>query len=136
LRRRRSSVKFRRPSAKAAMPRALVRSLVSAVVAACFAFFASAGGAMPGCSGAGVADHAQHGSPAHPGGHHHAPPGSPACVVHLCCAHLHVPTPATLGGERVIALHAASGFVPSTDIPATPTPHALPFAQAPPAPIV
>jgi hypothetical protein len=119
------------------MPRPLVRSLVSAVVAAWFAFIATAGGAMPGCSGqASVADHAQHGSPAHPGGHHHAPAGSQACVVHLCCAHLDVSTPATLGGEHVIALHAASGFVPSADVPATRTPHTLPFAQAPPAPIV
>ena len=44
--------------------------------------------------------------------------------------------PATLGAEQVFALHAAPGFLPSADIPATPTPHALPFAQAPPAPIV
>jgi hypothetical protein len=119
------------------MPKPLVRSLVSAVVAACFAFFASAGGAMPGCSGpASAADHAQHGSSGHPDGHHHVPAGRQACVVHVCCAHLNVPTPATLGGEQVIALHAASGFVPSADLPAAITPHALPFAQAPPAPIV
>jgi hypothetical protein len=119
------------------MPRPLVRSLVSAVVAAWFAFIATTGGAMPGCSGqASAAEHAPHATPVHPGGHHHLPAGSQACVVHLCCAHLHVPTPATLGGERLIALHAASGFVPSADISATRTPHALPFAQAPPAPIV
>jgi hypothetical protein len=119
------------------MLKPLVRSLVSAVVAACFAFIASAGGAMPGCSGqAGVADQAEHGSPVHPGGQHHMPAGRQACVVHVCCAHLYAPASATLGVERVIALHAASGFVPSADVQATPTPHALPFAQAPPAHIV
>jgi hypothetical protein len=113
------------------------RSLVSVVVAACFAFIATASGAMPGCAGqAGVADRAQHGSPAHPGGHHHVPAGRQACVIHVCCAHLNAPAPATRGGEPVVALHAASGFVPSADMPATPTPHALPFAQAPPAPTV
>ena len=115
----------------------LVRSLVSAVVAASFAFIASASGAMPGCSGqAGVADHAQHGSPTHPGSHHNMPAGRPACVVHVCCAHLIAPAPTAPSGEDVIALHAASGFVPAADLPATPTPHALPFAEAPPAPIV
>ncbi len=119
------------------MLRPLVRSLVSAVVAAWFALIATTGGALPGCSGqASAADHARHGSPAHPGGHHHAPAGSQGCVVHLCCAHLDIPAPATLGGQHVIALHADSGFVPSADVPATRTLHALPFAQAPPAPIV
>ena len=118
------------------MLKPLVRSLASAVVAACFAFIATTSGAMPGCSGqAGVADHAQHGSPA-PGNHHHVPAGRQACVVHVCCAHLNAPVPAPLGGQHVFALHAAPGFLPSADIPATPTPHALPFAQAPPAPIV
>jgi hypothetical protein len=119
------------------MLKPVVRSLVSAVAAACFAFVASTSGAMPGCSGqASVADHLQHGSPLNPDSQHHVPAGRQACVVHVCCAHLYAPAVATLGGEHVIALHAASGFVPSADIPATPTPHALPFAQAPPAPIV
>jgi hypothetical protein len=118
------------------MLKPLVRSLVSPVVAACFAFIATTGGAMPGCSGqAGVADHAQHGSPA-PGGHHHMPAGRRACVVHVCCAHLNAAAPTTLVGEQVFALHAAPGLLPSADIPTTATPHALPFAQAPPAPIV
>jgi hypothetical protein len=119
------------------MLKPLVRSLVSAVVTACFAFIATASGAMPGCSWqASVADHAQHGSPVHSDGHHHVPAGRQACVVHVCCAHLYAPATATLGGEHVIALHAASGFVPAAGVPATPTPHALPFAQAPPALIV
>ena len=119
------------------MLKPLVRSLVSTVFAACFALVAGTGGAMPMCSGQGsVAGHAQHGSPGHPGGHHGAPSGSQGCVVHLCCAHLDVPSRASHGSEHLIALHAAAGFVPSADIPATPTPHALPFAQAPPASIV
>ena len=119
------------------MLKPLVRSLVSAVVAASFAFVATASGAMPGCSGqTGVADHEQHGSPAHPGGHHHMPAGPQVCVVHVCCAHLNATAPTTLGAEQVFALHAAPGFLPSAGIPTTPTPHALPFAQAPPPPIV
>jgi hypothetical protein len=120
------------------MLKPLVRSLVSAVVVACFAFIATTSGAMPGCSGqAGVADHAHHGSPVNSGGgHHHMPAGRQACVVHVCCAHLNVTGATTLGGGAVFALHAAPGFLPSAEIPGTPTPHALPFAQAPPAPIV
>jgi hypothetical protein len=124
-------------SSLGAMLTPLVRSLVSVVTAACFALIATTTGAMPGCAGQpGVADHAQHGSPTHPGGHQHVPAGRQACVVHVCCAHLNATGPASLGGELVFALHAAPGFLPSSDIPATPTPHALPFAQAPPAPIV
>jgi hypothetical protein len=119
------------------MLKPLVRSLVSALAAASFAFVATASGAMPGCSGqTGVADHEQHGSPAHQGGHHHMPAGPQACVAHVCCAHLNAPPPTTPRGEDVIALHAASGFLPAADLRSTPIPHALPFAQAPPAPVV
>ena len=119
------------------MQKPLVRSLVSALAAASFAFVATASGAMPGCSGqTGVADHEQHGSPAHQGGHHHMPAGPQACVAHVCCAHLNAPPPTTPRGEDVIALHAASGFLPAADLRSTPIPHALPFAQAPPAPVV
>jgi hypothetical protein len=115
----------------------LVRSLVSAVLTACFAVMASTGGAMPACSGSGdAASHAQHAFPGHTGGHHGAPAGSQGCVVHLCCAHLLHPSPAGLAGQRLVALDAAPGFVPSADLTVSPTPHALPFAQAPPAPLV
>lgn len=118
------------------MVRPLVRSLVSAVVALCFAVMASTGGAMPACAGAGnTASHA-HGSAGHAGGHHGAPAGSQGCVVHLCCAHLLVASAAGAGSDRVVAVSAAVGFVPSADLPDFRTPHALPFAQAPPAPLV
>ena len=120
------------------MLRPLVRSFVSTVAAACFAFIASTGGGMPICSGqAGIAGHAQHASPEHPAGHHGAPAGSQGCVVHLCCAHLDAPSAAAgRNGVRPIALHPAAGFAPATDLPLARTPHALPFAQGPPAPLV
>ena len=120
------------------MVRPLVRSLVSAVVAVGFAFIASTGGGvMPACSAPGSdAGHAEHGTPGHPAGHHDTPAGSQGCVVHLCCAHLHVLSPASLGSERLIALTAAAGFMPTTALPTIRTPHALPFAQGPPAPLV
>ena len=119
------------------MIRPLVRSLVSAVATVGFALIASTGGGVPVCSGpASVAGHAQHESPGHPDGHHGAPAGGQGCVVHLCCAHLHVAAPAGLGSDRLTAQRAAAGFVPSSDLPVTRTPHTLPFAQAPPAPLV
>jgi hypothetical protein len=119
------------------MVRPLVRSLVSAVVAVCFAVMASTGGAMPACAGPGsVAAHAHHGSAGHPAGHHDGPAGSQGCIVHLCCAHLFAPSPAGLGGERLVALGAATGLAPSTELPVTRTPHTLPFAHGPPAPLV
>ena len=120
------------------MLKPLVRSLVSAVVAACFAFIATASGAMPGCSGqAGVADHAQHGSPAQPGGHHHMPAGRQACVVHVCCAHLNGTAP-THARRRACVRAARRARLPAgrrhsrSRLPRT----RYPFAQAPPAPIV
>jgi hypothetical protein len=118
------------------MLKPLVRSLCSMIAAACFALVATTGGVMPACSGQSVAGHAQHGSPSHPGGHHGMPSGTQACVVHLCCAHLDAPSPATLGGERLVAHRAAPSFLPSALVQVTRSPHALPFAQAPPAPLV
>ena len=119
------------------MLKPVVRSLVSTIAAACFAFIASTGGALPVCSGPGsVAEHEQQGTTGHPAGHHGAPAGSQGCVVHLCCAHLHISSPGGLGSERLSALRAAPGFVPSADVPSTRIPHAFPFAQAPPPPLV
>jgi hypothetical protein len=119
------------------MVRPLVRSLVSAVVALCFAVMASTGGAMPACAAAGTGtSHAAHGSAGHAGGHHGVPASSQGCVVHLCCAHVLVAPTAGLGSDRVVSVSAAAGFVPSADLPDSRTPHALPFAQAPPAPLV
>ena len=119
------------------MVRPLVRSLVSAVVALCFAVMASTGGAMPACASAGTGtSHAAHGSAGHAGGHHGVPAGSPGCAVHLCCAHVLVAPPAGLGSDRLIAVSADAGFLPSTDVLSSRPPHALPFAQAPPAPLV
>ena len=119
------------------MLRPLVRSFVSTVAAACFAFVASTGGGVPVCSGqAAVSGHGQHAAPGHPAGHHGAPAGSQGCVVHLCCAHLDVPQPAARGAEQLVTPDAAAGFAPSADLPAARTPHALPFAHGPPAPLV
>lgn len=119
------------------MLKPLVRSLCSTIAVACFAWVAGTGGVMPACSGQGsMAGHGQHGSPGHPGGHHGVPSGTQACVVHLCCAHLDAPSAVSLTAQRLIALRAAQGFLPSARLQITRSPHALPFAQAPPALLV
>jgi hypothetical protein len=118
------------------MLRPLVRSLVSTIALTCFALIATAGGALPGCPTPGVASHAQHELPGHQDGQHGAPDGRQACVVHLCCAHLALPSAAALAGERLVDLQLASGCLPTSDRTATRPAHVLPFAQAPPAPLV
>lgn len=114
----------------------LVHSLASAVLTLCFAIMASTGGAMPACAEPDSAASHHDGTAGHPGEHHGAPAGIQGCVVHLCCAHLLVPAPARLSSDHLVALTPAAGRVPAADPPVTRTPHALPFAQAPPAPLV
>lgn len=111
------------------MLRPLVRSLVSAVVAACFYLGGVAGSGMSGCAPPQGHDHgATHGQPDQGGqssrGTH--------CVVHLCCADMAPQPPVALGtvplGPAIRDVGLAATAAVSTERPA----HSLPFAHAPP----
>ena len=113
------------------MLRPLVRSLVSAVVAACFALSVASWGRPPECASHAVAPGHHQGSHA-PSGQHDQRPASQTCTVHLCCAHLAHEPPAALAAERLADAPAAAGFIGATTAPVTRPAHALPFAHAPP----
>ncbi len=117
------------------MLRPLVRSLVSTVVAVCFALVSTAGTTMPGCPGqGGVAPPGQHAS--HGPSDHDSSSGNQACVVHLCCAQMELPAASARGVERQVEQQAAGGFIRAVTTIAARPPHTLPFAHAPPTPIV
>jgi hypothetical protein len=114
---------------------ALVRSVVSGIVATCFALSATTLGAMPlACASVVSAEP----SPAH---HHGSEPGHshrgrlPAgahCPIHLCCATLATPVVPSLSIHASIAAQQSIGFVPFSSVPSSHPPHFLPFANAPP----
>ena len=121
-----------------------LRSLLSAVLAVCFAQSAMAWGRMPECAGpAGgspsahhASSHGDHASGAPSREHRGRTPANQACVVHLCCAHLAPQAPVTLGAARLSDARANAGLVAvSANVVLRPA-HSLPFAHAPPHPIV
>ncbi|HUR94001.1 MAG TPA: hypothetical protein VMY76_05430 [Gemmatimonadales bacterium] len=110
-----------------------IRSLIAALLAACFALVTTAGSTMPGCPGqGGGATPGQH----HAHGHSEGGPGSPSgastCVVHLCCAQMALPATAATGGEHHLELPQDPGAAPAVTHRAARAPHTLPFAHAPP----
>jgi hypothetical protein len=117
------------------MPTLLVRSVFSAVVAACFALSALTLGAMPGCATAAsdaqpASAHGHSSSHGHP--HGGQLPGAAHCPLHLCCANLATPVVSTLAVGRSFASQQAIGFVAASIIPHSRPAHLLPFAHAPP----
>jgi hypothetical protein len=110
----------------------LARSVVCAVVAACFALSALTYGATPVCS------MPAHDTPAHghSASHSHQQggqlPGAAHCSVHLCCANLATPVVSSLALGRSFAAHQANGFDPVSSRPESRPAHFLPFAHAPP----
>jgi hypothetical protein len=113
------------------MLRPLVRSLVSLVVAACFALSATSWGRPLDCAGHSQSP-GQHQGPQDRSHHHGQPPAGQACAAHLCCAHVTTGARTMLAAERLGEIAAASGFVGPRALPATRSAHTLPFAQAPP----
>jgi hypothetical protein len=112
------------------MLRPLVRTLVSAVVSACFALSVANWGRPAVC-----ASHALTGSGHHQGSHpagKHDQPASQTCAVHLCCAHLSAEPPTALAADRLSGAPTSTGLTAATAIPAARPAHALPFAHAPP----
>jgi hypothetical protein len=118
----------------------LFRSVLSACLTVCFAMSVVGWGSMPGCTLTGaVADHGV----AHAGdtGHRHShgqshAPGRQVCVVHHCCAHLALQPSTPSAGERFAEASTITGFTSASAVVAVRVAHVLPFAHAPPRPIV
>jgi hypothetical protein len=111
------------------------RSVISAVVAACFALGAITWGAMPECPVPGSSSQhlAVHGHGSHSHAHGAELRGVPHCP-HLCCANL--ATPVIVGGVagRLFSEFRSPGLIALTTTPAVRPPHSLPFAHGPPHP--
>jgi hypothetical protein len=116
------------------MPRSLVRSLLSTVVAVCFTLAVTSWGRPPECA-SHTATSGHDASHDRQQGHDHAP-AAQGCAVHLCCAHLAPVARAALAAGRLGELPADAGFAAASAVVAHRPEHALPFANAPPRPIV
>jgi hypothetical protein len=112
------------------MLRPMVRSLVSAVMAACFALSVASWGRPAECAGHSIA--AGHHDSHDPSGRHHEHPSGRGCAVHLCCAHLVLESPVALAADRLADAAATAGVTAAPGVPLTRPAHVLPFAQAPP----
>ncbi|HZA97987.1 MAG TPA: hypothetical protein VE399_04365 [Gemmatimonadales bacterium] len=113
----------------------LIRSLVTALVAASFALSAASWGSMPGCATPG------HGAEGHADGQHDSHghsatlgevPEAPQCFVHLCCIQLATLSPAAQAAERFAIPDRAPGFLAKKRVAGDRPSHTLPFAHAPP----
>lgn len=113
----------------------MLRSLLSGVIAACFALSAITWGTMPGCvvaTKAPAAHAAQEpGTSDQHSKHSGKLPASAACLVHLCCLQLATPGSVAVAPLRVSAPARATGLVAVTVFFHRPS-HTLPFAHAPP----
>jgi hypothetical protein len=116
------------------MLRPLVRSSLSAVVAVCFALAVTSWGRPPECA-SHTATRGHDASHDRQQGHDHAPAGQ-GCAVHLCCAHLAPVAPAALAADRFGEAPLDAGFTAAAAVVAHRPDHVLPFAHAPPRPIV
>ena len=107
------------------------RSVLAAILAACFALSAFTWGLMPGCvQQAGTSAHAAHVHAAH-GMHSSGSPASNQCSVHLCCIQLSgTPSEAASVGQ-LTSTQQNSGPVGTGVVLLRPS-HTLPFAQGPP----
>ena len=113
----------------------LLRSVFSAVSAACFALSALTLGGMPDCATTAAeaqptSAHGQGSSPGHP--HGGQLPGTAHCALHLCCANLATPVVSSLACGRSFAAPQTIGLSSTFIIAASRPAHLLPFAHAPP----
>ncbi len=109
-----------------------LRSLLSSVVAASFAFSAMAWGTMPECRVQGMPGHGgTHDRPAQHHSPHHPAPASQSCAAHLCCAHVSPQTSVALALGHSATVATDARLAAAAEAPRRPA-HTLPFAQAPP----
>jgi hypothetical protein len=116
------------------MPRSLVRSLLSAVLAVCFSLAVTSWGRPPECA-SHTASRGHDASHDRQQDHGHAPAGQ-GCAVHLCCAHLAPVARAALAADRLGQVTADAGFAAASAVVTHRPEHVLPFAHAPPRPTV
>jgi hypothetical protein len=113
----------------------LIRPVVSALVAACFALSAVTWGSMPGCTLPAQVTAAPSG-PGHESSHNHSSPGqvpgTPQCLIHLCCIQLATSSPKAKVSERFSEPDRTSGFLAKKRALEARPSHTLPFAHAPP----
>ena len=113
------------------MLRPLVRSIVSTLVAACFALSAVSWGRPAVCAGHTAG--AEHHGGSHDQSQDHGDRSARlTCTVHLCCAHLALQAPVAPAADQVDEVPSTAGFTAATAVTALRLPHALPFAHAPP----
>jgi hypothetical protein len=113
------------------MLRPLVRSIVSTLVAACFALSAVSWGRPAVCASHTAA--AEHHGGSHDRSQDHGDRSAGlTCAVHLCCAHLALQTSAAPAADQFDEVPSTAGFTAATAVAALRLPHALPFAHAPP----
>ena len=125
------ALRFGGPLPRALMLRPLVRTIVSTLVAACFALSAVSWG-RPAVCASHTAGAEHHEGPHDRSQDHGTRPASLTCTVHLCCAHLAFETPAAPAADQFGEVPSAAGFTAATAVAALRLPHALPFAHAPP----
>ena len=118
----------------------LVRSSLSALVAACFAASSVTWGNLPGCATAANLP-AAHTAAGHGESHQHPDqpgkvPGSVHCVVHLCCIQLITPAAAHIASARLTPPDRTVGLLPAVVFVLVRPSHTLPFAHAPPPALV
>jgi hypothetical protein len=114
------------------MLRPLVRSIVSTLVAACFALSAASWGRPSVCASHTAG--AEHHEGSHDRSHDHGTrPASLTCTVHLCCAHhLALQPSAAPAADQFGEVPSTTGLTAATAVAALRLPHTLPFAHAPP----
>jgi hypothetical protein len=121
------------------MRRALVRSALSSLIAAAFAFSALTWGWMPGCvlPGGKAAAEVPGGHQAHQN-HSHGDgnlPASGKCAVHLCCIQLAGTSAEVISSARLSAPERDASRVGESKLVLLRPSHSLPFANAPPSPV-
>jgi hypothetical protein len=114
----------------------MLRPLLSAVVAGCFALSAITWGTMPGCVVAASPPTA-HAAPGHGESHQHPNqpgklPRSVHCLVHLCCIQLTTPATASITSTRLSPPDRTARLLPAIVFVLVRPSHSLPFAHAPP----
>jgi hypothetical protein len=113
-----------------------MRRLLGLVVTASFALSVLTWGSVAGCGPAQLS--------ASQSGHHHAgasshrsapakAPGGAQCLVHLCCVQLASPVGGSAGPEDRLPVDGHTRLTAFASIVPLRSPHALPFAHAPPA---
>jgi hypothetical protein len=117
--------------------KAVLRSLISAVIAGSFALSALTLGSTPGCVGSGQTS-SLHPPTAHHGTHTHAglpseqASGTTQCVIHLCCIQLAPLSPYTRVAERFTQPDRSPGFAAKSRVVEVLPSHILPYSNAPP----